>query len=89
MPLFQVEIWLHDNDLKLIRSFFDKAQRGAWKLGFEAYISGDWETARLQFQEVQNSSMNCRDGPSSFLLALMEQFNFLPPKSWEGFHAIF
>lgn len=88
MPIFSVELWKHDSDLNLIRSHFSSSQRTAWESGFQAYISGDWKGACLEFQNVKKLAARSRDGPSSFLLALMEKSNFEAPEDWEGFHLI-
>ena len=52
-------------------------------VGFDNYIHGEWDVARLKFEEAMRS-LRQRDGPSENLLDFMSRTNYKPPSDWKG-----
>ena len=49
-----------------------------------AYIKGDWQKARDIFHETMRSS-NDQDGPSKFLINLLDKHGGTAPHDWQGY----
>jgi len=54
--------------------------------GFEAYIRGDWPTARKRFMECQKIREN--DGPTNNLMSLLDEYDYIAPEEWPGYHVL-
>ncbi len=54
-----------------------------YKAGYDAYIRGDWTTAKTQLEEANNIQ---HDNPSLALLKYMQRTAFQPPADWKGCH---
>ncbi len=81
---YESGVWERDTDLIQLRHKVNESFRATWRVGIEAYISGDWPKAQSVFNETLKITKGT-DGPSLFLLALMEKNNFVAPKDWEGY----
>jgi len=57
-----------------------------FRRGFDAYIKGDWITARDLFEDALR--MESKDGPTMFLLNFMEDQGNVVPPDWKGFHEL-
>ena len=68
--------------------FLDK-----FREGYTAYEEGDWSKAEeiLKVCLTMNKDSNgntIKDGPTNTLLHVMEEHNFVAPKSWKGFREL-
>jgi hypothetical protein len=87
LPPFTVQVWEEDEDMLHLREHFTADMRSLWDKGFDAYISGDWNTAMKHFQNVLLMSGH-KDGPSIHLLNLINEHSCRPPKDWSGFRVL-
>jgi class 3 adenylate cyclase len=78
-------VWETDEDLVRLRHLVNDDFRRLWREGMVAYIKGDWTKAKAVFKETLRSS-NGEDGPSKFLVTLIEEHGGMPPRDWEGYH---
>lgn len=68
----------------------DAAFRARFAVGFQAYVAGDWDTARAVLSETlvgrrnSDGGRQVQDGPSAALLSYMERFGFVAPADWAG-----
>jgi class 3 adenylate cyclase len=77
-------VWESDVDLVRLRHLVNDDFRKLWKEGMVAYIKGDWTKAVAIFKETLRSS-NGEDGPSKFLVNVMEEHGGIAPRDWEGY----
>lgn len=54
------------------------------KIGFKAYIDGEWEKAKEMFESVKK--IRSSDNPTQTLLNFMQKSNFIAPSDWKGYH---
>ena len=56
-------------------------------LGFDAYINGDWETAKYHFESAKFSLNSESKTETSLenLLKFMQKTDFKAPEDWQGF----
>lgn len=78
------DCWETDADLVRLRHLVNDAFRTVWKEGMAAYIKGDWQKARDIFHETMRSS-NAQDGPSKFLIKVIDEHGGTAPHDWQGY----
>ena len=81
---YEKGVWERDSDLIQLRHQVNESFRATWKTGIDAYISGDWPKAISVFNTTK-SVVKAGDGPSMFLLNLMEKEGNVAPKDWKGY----
>ena len=84
MNHYEKGVWERDSDLIQLRHQVNESFRATWRTGIEAYISGDWPKAVNIFNTTK-SVVKKGDGPSLFLLDLMEKSGNVAPKDWKGY----
>jgi class 3 adenylate cyclase len=84
IPKYTYSIWDTDPDVMRLRHLVNDAFRSLWKEGMAAYIKGDWQKARDIFHETMRSS-NDQDGPSKFLIKLLDKHGGTAPHDWQGY----
>ena len=77
-------VWESDADLVRLRHLVNDDFRKLWKEGMIAYIKGDWSKALAIFKETLRSS-DGEDGPSRFLVSVIEEHGGMSPRDWEGY----
>ena len=82
------DAWETDLDLVRLRHLVNDAFRTVWKEGMAAYIKGDWQKARDIFHETMRSS-NAQDGPSKFLIKVIDEHGGTAPHDWQGYRQEF
>lgn len=82
------DAWETDLDLVRLRHLVNDAFRTVWKEGMQAYIKGDWQKARDIFHETMRSS-NAQDGPSKFLIKVIDEHGGTAPHDWQGYRQEF
>ena len=82
------DAWETDIDLVRLRHLVNDAFRTVWKEGMAAYIKGDWQKARDIFHETMRSS-NAQDGPSKFLIKVIDEHGGTAPHDWQGYRQEF
>lgn len=80
------KVWVEDEDLVALRHNVNDSFRSLWAVGIEAYIEGNWQKARAIFFETMLLSSN-QDGPSKFLITLIDEHGGDAPKDWPGYRA--
>lgn len=95
VPPCDPAIWDNDLDLCRLRRAFTEGFRRCWEMAVDAYLSGDWLTAReiilsellhpLSLQRGNSQDQPIADGPSKYLLSVMESHKWVPPADWNGF----
>jgi class 3 adenylate cyclase len=85
---YKTECWETDLDLVRLRHLVNDAFRTVWKEGMAAYIKGDWQKARDIFHETMRSS-NAQDGPSKFLIKVIDEHGGTAPHDWQGYRQEF
>lgn len=80
------KVWVEDEDLVALRHNVNDSFRSLWAIGIDAYIEGNWQKARAIFFETMLLSSN-QDGPSKFLITLIDEYGGDAPKDWPGYRA--
>lgn len=57
-----------------------------YRRGWNAYFLGDWEAARGFLEEAL--VLKEKDGPTMFVLNVMEENKWMPPEDWKGHHKL-
>ena len=83
---YNERVWVDDYDLVALRHNVNDSFRSLWEIGIEAYIIGNWQKARDIFHETMLLSMN-QDGPSKFLITLIDEHGGNAPEDWPGYRA--
>jgi hypothetical protein len=52
-----------------------------YKKMYQLYTKGDWKKAKHGLNKIIKRK---RDGPSLFIMEVMKEYNFIPPKKWKG-----
>ena len=68
-----------DENIKALRQNFPPTFFQKFKVGFNAYLEGDWSTAKTNFDFMVSIF---DDQPSKELLRKMANTNFLPPRNF-------
>lgn len=84
VPKYKTDVWETDVDVVNLRNLVNDAFRSLWKEGMAAYIKGDWQKARDIFHETMRSS-NAQDGPSKFLIKIIDEHGGTAPHNWHGY----
>jgi hypothetical protein len=84
VPRYVDSVWETDVDLLRLRHLVNDGFRSLWKEGMAAYIKGDWQKARDIFHETMRSS-NAQDGPSKFLIKVIDEHGGTAPHDWQGY----
>lgn len=84
IPKYKVEVWDTDSDLINLRNQVNDQFRSLWKEGFAAFIKGDWAKARDIFH-VTLSLPAIADGPSKFLIKVIDEHGGTVPHNWNGY----
>jgi class 3 adenylate cyclase len=84
VPAYLESVWETDVDIIQLRHLVNDAFRALWKEGMAAYIKGDWQKARDIFHETMRSS-NAQDGPSKFLIKVIDEHGGTAPHDWQGY----
>ena len=88
---FQHEITEHPDILKMSTASSEFLEK--FREGYRAYEDGDWtkaeETLKVCLTMNKDSLGNTvKDGPTKTLLHVMEEHNFVAPKTWKGFREL-
>mmetsp|Transcript_20663 Transcript_20663/g.30495 ORF Transcript_20663/g.30495 Transcript_20663/m.30495 type:complete len:1086 (-) Transcript_20663:36-3293(-) len=75
---YHSSLWMDEN-IKALRQNFPPTFFQKFKLGFDAYLEGDWSVAKTNFDFMVNIF---DDKPSKELLRKMAKTNFLPPRNF-------
>lgn len=73
-----------DKDIINMHKPFDENFIKLHKIGFGAYIDGNWTKAKELFESIKKIKPN--DNPSQTLLNYMQKTNFKAPANWKGYH---
>ncbi|KAJ1431462.1 hypothetical protein B484DRAFT_430248 [Ochromonadaceae sp. CCMP2298] len=77
-------IWVTDPEVVELRHKVNDAFRALWEQGIHAYIKGDWRKAKDIFQETYRQSKK-KDGPSKFLMEIIDENKGMAPQEWPGY----
>ena len=78
-------IWEADPDLVETRHLISESFRQQWEKGIQAYIKGDWQKARDIFHETVRLPGGVEDGPSKFLINVIDRHGGTKPTDWAGY----
>jgi len=84
LPDYTTERWTDDIELVELRWKISDKFRTIWADGVAAYVKGDWARARDIFQETMKLSNN-KDGPSIFLISVIDENHGKAPENWPGY----
>ncbi len=81
------DVWRGDSDLVDLRQRVNEKFRTTFHQGIEFYIAGDWQKAKETFEHTKKLSLSsgAADGPSSFLLNYMAEYDYKAPANWKGY----
>ncbi len=88
------DVFEQDYDMLTLRKHAtDPEFLNIFKEGVALYLAGDWKGAKVLLARSDLYMRECvpeldGDGPSQTLLRYMENQNFEPPKSWQGFRPL-
>ena len=77
-------VWEKDEDVAEIRHKFTPQFKNIWVQAIENYLSGDWDISMQHLKECLRMTKGA-DGPSKFLLGLIEDAGGKSPADWQGF----
>jgi hypothetical protein len=83
---YNQDMWMKDEDLVDTRHRVNETFRAVWDNGIAAYIKGDWQKARDVFHETMRLSKK-KDGPSKFLMEIIDEHGGTAPHDWPGYRA--
>jgi len=86
VPKYTEEVWVKDQDIIDLRHKVNDSFRALWENGINAYIRGDWGKARDIFHETMRLSKK-KDGPSKFLMEIIDEHGGTAPQDWPGYRA--
>ncbi len=86
VPKYTEAIWTTDQDLTDQRHKVNDSFRALWENGINAYIRGDWGKARDIFDETMRLSKK-KDGPSKFIIEIINEHGGAAPQDWPGYRA--
>ena len=81
---YEQNVWETDAEVVELRHRVNDSFRALWQDGIAAFIKGDWQKARDIFHETMRTSNN-KDGPSKFLMAMIDEHGGTAPHDWPGF----
>jgi hypothetical protein len=82
---YTTDIWDVDMDIVDMRHLINNSFRQQWDKGINAYIKGDWQKARDIFQETVKLPGGGEDGPSKFLIDLIDDYGGIKPAQWKEY----
>lgn len=81
-----------DSDLKALREHVTEEFTEVFTEGVNAYVAGDWSTARKHLEEANSMMAEVEnldgDGPCKTLLSYMEELGWEAPSTWKGFRPL-
>lgn len=77
-------VWEKDEDLVEIRHMFTPLFKNVWTEAIESYLNGDWDISMEHLKECLKMTKGS-DGPSKFLLGLIEDAGGKAPETWKGY----
>jgi len=75
-----------DRELRFMLSAQNEEFNEVFEMGFDAYIEGDWITAKKKLEVCLEKREN--DGPSLSLYNYIENLDFLAPDDWQGYRPL-
>ncbi len=86
VPPYTHGCWERDPELILLRhvTYDNPKFRPLWDTGVAAYLSGDWPTAHHVFNDCLDLT-NGLDGPSKFLINVIDGSDGNAPDDWSGY----
>jgi hypothetical protein len=82
---YTTDIWDVDMDIVDMRHLINSSFRQQWDKGIHAYIKGDWQKARDIFHETVKLPGGGEDGPSKFLINLIDDYGGTKPSTWQEY----
>lgn len=80
-------IFEEDKDMKVMRKKYTNEFLCRYRMAYLNYEAGEWPVAKDMLEETR-FLLSSEDGPSSFLLKFMKQYEYKAPKDWPGFRAL-
>merc|ERR1712146_840736 len=86
VPPYTHACWECDQELLMLRHMIyeNPKFRPLWDTGIAAYLSGDWPTPHHIFNDCLDLT-NGRDGPSKFLINVIDENDGNAPEDWAGY----
>lgn len=85
MVPYTTSIWDTDKDIVDLRHLVNASFRQQWDKGIHAYIKGDWQKARDIFHETVKLPCGGEDGPSKFLITVIDDNGGTKPPTWQEY----
>lgn len=76
-------LFQNDKDISMMLAYVHPQLGRLFKIGFDLFKTGEWESAKRFFDDVQKLD-SLGDGPSKFLIDYMQGFEFKKPVNWKG-----
>ena len=76
-------VFENDKDVSLMFSTVSPQLGKSFKIAFDLFTAGHWDTAKPIFESLTKSEQG--DGPSKFLLEFMKETGYQKPFNWRGF----
>lgn len=84
LPPYTQDVWTDDAEIVELRHLVSDSFRVLWDKGIDFYVKGDWQKARDIFHETMSMS-NGKDGPSKFLMDVIDTSGGTAPHDWPGY----
>ena len=82
---YNTNVWDVDRDIVDLRHLVNASFRQQWDKGIHAYIKGDWQKARDIFHETVKLPCGGEDGPSKFLITVIDDNGGTKPPTWQEY----
>lgn len=87
IPKYTEAVWVEDIEIVELRHKISDKFRTIWAGGVEAYVKGDWQKARDIFEQTLKMSSG-EDGPSKFLISIIDENQGAAPEGWPGYREV-
>ncbi|GMI02113.1 hypothetical protein TrLO_g10053 [Triparma laevis f. longispina] len=85
LPAYTTDCWMTDEDLLNMRAHISSQIFEVWDRGMHSFISGDWDDAKGNFNEILRITHG-KDGPSTNILRHIEEdYGGVTPPGWLGY----
>jgi len=76
----------YDKDIPIITCYISDDFLKLYNIAMKAYVQGDWKMAQDHFSKA--FELDPKDGPSSCIYAIMQEYGFNTPKDWKGYRIL-
>ena len=76
----------YDKDIPIITCYIQDDFLKLYNMAMKCYVQGDWKTGKSHFDAA--FKIDPKDGPSTFIHGIMQEYNFNAPSNWKGYRMV-